>query len=101
CDAELRSTLERVAWRQCKGSFCAMTAPLRFLLPALAATFACALLTACHKHGSSSSAPPVVRQAPVFTRPFEDGYAAGYGKGKAAGKFKAKLPEEDEVLPKA
>lgn len=41
--------------------------------------------------------PPVVKVAPVLTRPYEDGYAAGLEAGKADGKPRAKLPPEEEI----
>ena len=43
--------------------------------------------------------PPVVRMAPVETRPFEDGYNAGHALGIAQGKPGAKIPPETEVEP--
>lgn len=36
--------------------------------------------------------PPAARLVPVETRPFEEGYEAGYTKGLGAGKVGAKLP---------
>ena len=36
--------------------------------------------------------PPAVRVVPVETRPFEEGYEAGYAKGLGAGKVGAKMP---------
>lgn len=41
--------------------------------------------------------PPVVKAPPVLTRPYEEGYAAGFVAGKADGKPRADLPEEDQV----
>lgn len=35
---------------------------------------------------------PAVRAVPVETRPFEEGYEAGYAKGLGAGKVGAKMP---------
>jgi hypothetical protein len=58
-----------------------------------------AFLGGCHK--SPSGAPPVVHVAPVFTRPFEDGYKVGFDKGREASKVRAKLPSEDAVQAKA
>ena len=44
---------------------------------------------------------PVVRMAPVETRPFEDGYNAGYALGLAQGRLGAKIPTTAEVEPLA
>lgn len=44
-----------------------------------------------------ASQPPVVHVAPVPTHPFEDGYAAGFDKGKEAAKPRQKLPAESDV----
>jgi hypothetical protein len=45
--------------------------------------------------------PPVVHVAPVFTRPYEDGYKAGFDKGQADARPRAKLPSEEDVAVKA
>ncbi len=43
--------------------------------------------------------PPVVHMAPVPTRPFEDGYDAGFAFGKEHAKPKTAVPEIAEVEP--
>ena len=45
--------------------------------------------------------PPVVRQAPVETHPFEDGYTAGYTQGQGRGARGAKIPAAADVEPLA
>ena len=45
--------------------------------------------------------PPVVRMAPVETRPFEEGYDAGYALGLGQGTPGAKIPTTAEVEPLA
>lgn len=40
---------------------------------------------------------PVVAMAPVETRPFEDGYSAGFELGKQQGVPRGKMPPQDEV----
>lgn len=61
------------------------------------------LLILCTVSGCEKSppTPPVVHTAPVLTRPFEDGYEAGFEKGKAAAHPGAKLPAKDSVEAKA
>jgi hypothetical protein len=41
--------------------------------------------------------PPVVRQAPVETLPYEDGYELGYKLGEAAAKPRAELPDAEAI----
>ena len=41
--------------------------------------------------------PPVVKVPPVLTRPYEEGYAAGFVVGKTAGKPRANLPLEEAI----
>lgn len=48
-----------------------------------------------------TEAPPVVRMAPVETRPFVDGYDAGYALGLGQGKPGARMPTGAEVEPLA
>jgi len=67
-----------------------------FLL--LALVLAAAMVPACRK---PPPLPPVVHTAPVFTRPFEDGYETGFGKGRASSAYRAKIPSEAEVQSKA
>ena len=45
--------------------------------------------------------PPVVRQAPVETHPFEDGYTAGYAMGETRATPGAKIPLAADVEPLA
>ena len=45
--------------------------------------------------------PPVVRQAPVETHPFEDGYNAGYTQGQGRAARGAKIPPAADVEPLA
>ena len=45
--------------------------------------------------------PPVVRQAPVETHPFEDGYTAGYAMGETRATPGAKLPLAADLEPLA
>lgn len=62
--------------------------------------FAGALLGACEDRKAAvhrNEPPPVVKVPPVETRPFEEGYAAGFAAGKATGRPRAKLPETEEV----
>jgi hypothetical protein len=42
-------------------------------------------------------APPVVHQVPVFTRPYEEGYSAGFIAGKASAKPRTRMPSEEEA----
>ena len=63
----------------------------------------CALaLAGCDKPAATTKVepPPVVRQAPVETHPFEDGYDAGYAMalGRAARDAKIPLPADVEPL---
>ena len=46
-------------------------------------------------------APPVVHQVPVFTRPFEDGYSAGFAVGKALARPHGAMPAEDEATKRS
>ena len=45
--------------------------------------------------------PPVVRQAPVETHPFEDGYNAGYALALGRAARDAKIPKPADVEPLA
>ncbi len=45
--------------------------------------------------------PPVVRQAPVETHPFEDGYDAGYALALASATRESKIPKPADVEPLA
>lgn len=45
--------------------------------------------------------PPVVRQAPVETHPFEDGYNAGYALALTRATRDAKIPKPADVEPLA
>ncbi len=45
--------------------------------------------------------PPVVRQAPVETRPFEDGYDVGYALALTQATREAKVPKAEDVAPLA
>ena len=45
--------------------------------------------------------PPVVRQAPVETHPFEDGYNAGYARALGRATRDAKIPKPADVEPLA
>jgi len=59
-----------------------------------------ALLGACDDRKTVAhrgEPPPVVKVPPVETRPFEEGYAAGFVAGKTAGRPRAKLPEIEDV----
>ncbi len=67
--------------------------------PWLLAIVACVVvftLPACKR-----TPPPkptnIVQVTPVLTRPFEEGYTAGYDKGKAAAAPRAKLPKAADV----
>ncbi len=74
-------------------------APIPFLSRLLlAVVLALAMFPACKKR---QPPPPIVHVAPVFTRPFEDGYAAGFEKGQADARPRAKLPKEEDVQAKA
>ena len=44
------------------------------------------------KPEAKAERPPPVRLVPVETRPFEEGYEAGYARGLGAGKVGAKVP---------
>ncbi len=50
---------------------------------------------------AKTEARPVVYMAPVETRPYEDGYDAGYELGLGQGKPGAKMPAAAEVEPLA
>ena len=71
---------------------------------------ACGLLAAlvfagCEKAKDQPAAPPapppVVRQAPVETHPFEDGYNAGYALALTRAARDAKIPKPAEIEPLA
>ncbi len=69
----------------------------RMLTP-LAAACAALSLTACDEPAQTRvEPPPVVRQAPVETHPFEDGYDAGYALGLSKATLEAKAPKPPEV----
>jgi flagellar biosynthesis/type III secretory pathway protein FliH len=57
------------------------------------------LLAACHEEPPPEKAapPPVVHVPPVETRPFEDGYNAGYELGQRRSAHAAKIPTDAEV----
>ena len=48
-----------------------------------------------------SAPPPVVRQAPVETHPFEDGYNTGYALALTKATREAKLPKAADIEPLA
>ena len=51
--------------------------------------------------GTKSAPLPVVRQAPVETHPFEEGYDAGYALGQTRATRDAKIPKPADVEPLA
>ena len=59
------------------------------------------LLCGCKEHppvqSEKETRKPVVAVAPVPTRPFEDGYSAGFDLGKQHAAPQAKLPDPAEV----
>src|SRR6186713_1831604 len=65
----------------------------------------CFVLAGCKEHPrGTTTAPatapphkPVVAMAPVPTKPFEDGYEAGYDLGKKDARPRAKIPEPEDV----
>lgn len=64
------------------------------------------LLVACDNNKSQPAEtrvqpPPVVRQAPVETRPFEDGYDVGYALALTRATRQSKLPVEADIEPLA
>lgn len=65
----------------------------------LAAGIVLATLPSCKK--SQPPPPPVVHVAPVFTRPYEDGYKAGFEKGQSDARPRAKIPSEEDIALKA
>lgn len=72
------------------------------LLSLLGAWCAVVALGGCDKPGVTRvEPPPVVRQAPVETHPFEDGYDAGFELGKGRATPSAKIPKPAEVEPLA
>lgn len=74
-----------------------------FFFCAIAFGFSALLSTGgCKKTDISvPSKKPIVEVAPVLTRPFDDGYKAGFEKGRAAAEPRAKVPSEDETEEKA
>ena len=48
-----------------------------------------------------SAPPPVVRQAPVETHPFEDGYTVGFALAQSQATRAAKIPSPADVEPLA
>lgn len=68
------------------------------MLPPLAAACVAWTLAACDEPAQTRvEPPPVVRQAPVETHPFEDGYDAGYALGLSKATREAKAPKPPEV----
>ena len=61
------------------------------------------LFTGCDKPAAQTkiAPPPVVRQAPVETHPFEDGYNAGYALALGRATRDAKIPKPADVEPLA
>lgn len=64
------------------------------------------VLAGCKERPHTSATPvpvadpgpkPVVDTAPVPTKPFEEGYDAGYELGKKQARPRAKMPEPEEV----
>ena len=60
-------------------------------------------LVGCDKPPAAAkpAPPPVVRQAPVETHPFEDGYNAGFAQGQGRAVRGAKIPKPADVEPLA
>ena len=60
-------------------------------------------LAGCDKPAAKTKVepPPVVRQAPVETHPFEDGYNAGFAQGQGRAVRGAKIPKPADVEPLA
>jgi hypothetical protein len=68
----------------------------------MGAWFGALALAGCEKAEDARNAtPPVVRQAPVETHPFEDGYNAGYALGLSQATRGAKIPKPADVEPLA
>ena len=55
----------------------------------------------CDKPAAKIEPPPVVRQAPVETHPFEDGYNAGFALALGRAVRGAKIPQPADVEPLA
>ena len=73
----------------------------RFLLMGI--WFGALALAGCDKPAAKTKIepPPVVRQAPVETHPFEDGYNAGYALALGRAARDAKIPKPADVEPLA
>lgn len=71
--------------------------------PAVPALIAALTLAACDGRPAETriQPPPVVRQAPVETRPYEDGYDVGYALALTQAKREAKVPKAEDVEPLA
>ncbi len=73
----------------------------RILLPGV--WFGALIFAGCDKPpvAPKPAPPPVVRQAPVETHPFEDGYSAGYTQGQGRAARGSKIPPAADVEPLA